>query len=65
MDTLDRGLAVAEKDDSGLDTELSFRLAMIHHALGYHPRAAALTRRTVEILTGDRTTFLTREVSPL
>jgi tetratricopeptide (TPR) repeat protein len=55
LDTLERGLAVAAGlDDFRLETELNMRLAMVYHALGNYPRALSLTRRNIEVLTGDR-----------
>ena len=55
IDTIDRGLAVAVGlDDFRLETELNSRLAMVYHALGNYPRALSLTRRNIEVLTGDR-----------
>jgi len=55
IDSAERGLAVtAGLDDFRLETELNFRLALVHHALGNHPRVLDLTRRNIEALTGDR-----------
>ena len=53
--TLERGLAVAaDLDDFRLETELNFRLAMVHHALGNYPRALHSYEQTIEVLTGER-----------
>jgi tetratricopeptide (TPR) repeat protein len=55
INTLERGLAVATGlDDFRLETELNFRLAMVHHGLGNYPRVLDLTKRNLEVLTGDR-----------
>jgi len=55
IDAAERGLAaVAGMDDFRVETELNFRLAQIHQALSNYPRAIELTRRNIEVLTGDR-----------
>jgi tetratricopeptide (TPR) repeat protein len=56
IDAADRGLAAVDGlDDFRVETELNFRLAQIHQALSNYPRAIELTRRNIEVLTGDRT----------
>jgi tetratricopeptide (TPR) repeat protein len=55
IDSAERGLAVsAGLQDFGLETELTFRLAIVHLALGNFPRAIELTTRNIDVLTGDR-----------
>jgi tetratricopeptide (TPR) repeat protein len=55
IDSAERGLAVTTGlEDFRLETELNLRLALVHQALGDYPRAIDLTRRNIEILTGDR-----------
>ncbi|MBI4413872.1 MAG: AAA family ATPase, partial [candidate division NC10 bacterium] len=55
IDAGEHGLAIAAGlGDLGLETELNLRLALVHCALGDYRRALDLTRRNVELLTGDR-----------
>jgi tetratricopeptide (TPR) repeat protein len=55
IDSAERGLAAAAGlEDFRLDTDLKFRLAMVHFSLGDFPRVIDLTQRNIEVLAGDR-----------